>query len=138
METKNIQESKVNFQTAVLAKELGFDEICYYHFGIDGEEFASRLPDGSKNSNWAKCTARPTLAHLQTWLRENYDIHVFCVGNLGTFLPNYDVIVMHGQTNYHREDADNLYDDALTMGLNKGLRLLKAILEKQKSAKTQL
>lgn len=71
-----MEETKVSFETACLAKEKGFDEICHYHFGNDGHPFESRNPLGSKNSQWVKCTARPTLSFLQKWLREVYNIDV--------------------------------------------------------------
>lgn len=76
---EQLYEDKVSFETAVLAKQAGFNEICFFHFGLDGVEFASVHQDGRRNSDWAKCIARPTQRLLQKWLADKHRIMVYAI-----------------------------------------------------------
>lgn len=121
---KPVQEAKVTYETACLAKELGFDEICFYHFGSDKSEFESRNPNGSRNSQWAKCVARPTQAHLQAWLRDNHNIHLNSINIQNS--DDYEVWITrqpgHFITNIdHREP----YNVIINIGLQEALKILK-------------
>jgi hypothetical protein len=124
-------------ETALLAKDQGFNEVCHYHFGSDGVEFPSRTPEGGKNSQWVKCVARPTQAHLQKYLRKRFHIHVYCViSEKG--LPFYDVWVVKGGTRYKTEEEEYVYEESLEIGLQIGLKWIEAPeLEKQKKFKSQ-
>jgi hypothetical protein len=73
-----MKEQLITFETAKLAKEKGFDEICkgFYYAGHyetwkEGEETNNSSEIFDSNS----CTA-PTQGLLQKWLREIYDIHI--------------------------------------------------------------
>ncbi|HEY6143718.1 MAG TPA: hypothetical protein VIV55_09940 [Flavobacterium sp.] len=132
-----IPDTKVNYETALLAKEQTFDEVCYYHFGSDGVEFPSIKLEGGKNSQWAKCVARPTQAHLQKWLRKRHHIHVYCVVS-DKGLPFYDVWVVKGDVRYKSEDDEYVYEESLEVGLQIGLKWIKDVeTTKQKKFKTQ-
>lgn len=119
-----IPETKVSYETALLAKENGFNEVCYHHFGSDGNEFGSRNPEGGKNSQWVKCVARPTQAHLQKWLRKKHHIHVYCVVS-DKGLPFYDVYLTNGCIRYKKEDNECVYEESLEEGLQTGLKWIK-------------
>jgi hypothetical protein len=139
---KSVQESKVTYETAYLAKELGFDEICYYHFGSDGTEFESRHPTGSKNSQWVKCVARPTQAHLQAWLREIYNIDVEVSRDSEVHYKNEirwistvsnwndikiiktPIAELKHPNHFHYRDNKS-HKEALEVGLQEALKLLK-------------
>jgi hypothetical protein len=118
-----MEEYKVNFDTALMAKEKGFDEICYYHFGSDGHPFESRNPQGSKNSQWVKCVARPTQAFLQQWLREVHEIDVNPVLKAKGF-KFYNVSIVKYNTIDYTEDQNFTFTQALEFGLLKGLKLI--------------
>ncbi len=118
-----IPETKVNYETALLAKEAGFNEVCHHHFGTDGTEFDSRNPEGAKNSKWVKCVARPTQSHLQKWMRKKHRMHVFCVKN-DEGLPYYDVCVIKTGINYRSDEPECVYEEALDIGLLVGLKMI--------------
>lgn len=132
-----IPETRVDYITALLAKEYGFNEVCYYHFGSDGVEFPSRTPEGGKNSQWVKCVARPSQSHLQKWLRKRFHIHVYCViSEKG--LPYYDVCVVKGDIRYKSDENEYVYEEALEVGLQVGTKWIEVTeAEKQKKFKSQ-
>jgi hypothetical protein len=126
MAEKQIEETKVNYQIALLAKELGFNEACYFHFGTDGTEFGSRHPVGVKNTQWVKCVARPTLAHLQQWLIEVCKMVVF----VAPVIPDcnefgFQIYVVDGQVEIDCERFYKTYNEALEKGIEIGLEFIK-------------
>ena len=87
-----MEETRVNFETASLAKEKGFDEECRYHHDIEFRELtnnhdfepyrSSEIENGFGKLNYPMI-ATPTQTVLQTWLREIHEINIFM-----TFKPN--------------------------------------------------
>lgn len=69
-----MNDELVTFNTAELAKEKGFDELCEYSY--EGSVFAKTNKPWRNSQDWTEI-AVPTQSLLQRWLREKHGIHVF-------------------------------------------------------------
>lgn len=80
----NMEDQLITFETAILAKEKGFDEYCNYTY--EGN-ILSKTQKSWKNSEDLTEYAVCTQSLLQRWLREiyNLNIDISCVG-----YDNYD------------------------------------------------
>jgi hypothetical protein len=131
-----MKEQLVTFDTAKLAKEKGFDESCndYYDFNKKIQGFAYYEFD-RENSNLKTSLANakysaPTQSLLQRWLREVHNIYV----NVNPITLN-DGKPLHSRSyphKYHysiypfaRGTHKNTYEEALEIGLQEGLTLIK-------------
>jgi len=76
----------ITFEAAILAKEKGFDGLCYDAYNSKGmlnsngwceyiDDADTEFPISSKNLKDLDMLA-PTQSHLQKWLREKHDIFV--------------------------------------------------------------
>lgn len=137
-----MKEQLVSFETAKLAKEKGFKELCFYYYDNKGKleepylengsstdvEFRVDLSDLLENHNWKwynKCSA-PTQSLLQKWLREVYGIHI----NIDFGLQwGYQLIHIGSSISFSEEfiDGENWlsYEEALEAGLQIALNLIK-------------
>ena len=92
-----MKEQLINFETAKLAKEKGFNEptINYWERGIDGNGWAL-FTSGSLLTNIEDLTSTyfnkkeicgefsaPTQSLLQRWLREKHNLHIVIQTGLG-------------------------------------------------------
>lgn len=76
-------EELISFETAKLAKEKGFDEICYYLYDLE-EESIGAFENGKFHKNSKinlpirseDIVTAPTQSLLQKWLREEHRIHI--------------------------------------------------------------
>ena len=91
-----MEEYLVSYETAVLAKEKGFNESCIYYYDKDCilESF-KHCPDYDECSDGGGSVSineilmncdhdkllAPTQSLLQKWLRETYNIKVFVIPN---------------------------------------------------------
>lgn len=109
-----LNKELVSFETAKLAKELGFDYNCiytwcekggynkytkttipiFYALRTNGNPFGSYF--GGKNWNASKTSTKakiqcsaPTQSELQRWLREKYDYHIVIIPNVEYFSKIY-------------------------------------------------
>ena len=75
-----MEDTKILFETAKLAKEKGFNLLCsaYYAFD-DSEEEWILLGENSPSfiNNRETHFAAPTQSLLQKWLREKHNIHIW-------------------------------------------------------------
>lgn len=89
-----MEEQLISFKTAVLSKEKGFEELCFYYYNKLGKleepydengsstdvEFRVDLTDLLKNYNFKHNYyiqySAPTQSLLQRWLREEHKIHI--------------------------------------------------------------
>lgn len=132
----------IEFQTAKLAKEKGFNEVCIdifsdtgiaqyrYNLDIDNiksmrklkEEFEitnSELEQIAKDCKITPYIARPSQSLLQRWLREVHKIDVFSIK-----LKAVNKYIWEANTNEQREGWYNTYEEALEEGLKAGLNLI--------------
>lgn len=110
----------ISFETAILAKEKGFNEVCLNNYALDGNSY-DRKPVG---------LSAPTQSLLQDWLREKHNIYIvilptinMCwafkiinIGNENIELPPYDGVDAYDYS---------VYEEALEAGLFEGLKLIK-------------
>ena len=138
-----MEEELISFETAKLAKEVGFNWQCYHHFDADkvlqahyeenesstDVEFRVDLEDllDTWNNFKSEACSAPTQSLLAKWLREVHNIFIcikigFGEGVWYTYhvekLSDPDFII----------DADNswnTYEKALEVGLLQALKLIK-------------
>jgi hypothetical protein len=76
-----MKEGIINFETAVLAKEKGFDEECSYCYGSPSTNFDyPKELTGRRSWNSVTLTkfiSAPTQSLLQRWLREVHNIDMY-------------------------------------------------------------
>jgi hypothetical protein len=129
-----MEEQIISFETAVLAKEKGFEKESFDYYSEKGEllydnEFNSYGAfQGTKLGNYIDA---PTQSLLQKWLREKYNIGVmlFFSANYkyGYYIHNMKSNYIHEDTKYrlyHKGDI-NTYEEALEKGLIEALKLIK-------------
>lgn len=74
-----MKDEIITFETAKLAKEKGFDEICEYLWSGSGDEplFSEKIRNHNTglnhNREWYSQT---TQSLLQKWLREEHNLHI--------------------------------------------------------------
>lgn len=144
-----MEEQFVNFDTAKLAKEKGFNEYCRKTFDTEGK--SSNLSGYMRMKKWnindkvhlydtdseefenpdIECT-QPTQSFLQKWLREEKKIRVY-VGNSASGEFKYEINIV----NPIQEDrigkpwerkynytSYKTYEEALEKGLIESLKLI--------------
>ena len=71
-----ITEDYVNFETAKLLKEKGFDELCHGYFRKDNPNNLVELAQAANWNDEPFFTSRPTLQMAMKWLRKVHKIHI--------------------------------------------------------------
>ena len=71
-----MEEQLISFDTAVLAKEKGFNEKSLYFYSGEQEEARQINLKGHSNSEFVKFYSAPTQGLLQKWLREKHGIDI--------------------------------------------------------------
>jgi len=74
-----MDDRKIDFKTAELAKEKGFDEEClYYYFtktqSLEFGDYCDRTIPVSPHNGFTYRASAPTQSLLQKWLREKHNI----------------------------------------------------------------
>jgi hypothetical protein len=116
-----MEEQLINFETAKLAKEKGFNIS-----GINIYENKELLCDVEfKNwNNGTLCLLAPTQSLLQKWLREVHNIivliHQYDDNKKYSYLIDEEFIYEFGTQNPNY----NTYEEALEMGLFRSLKLI--------------
>lgn len=124
-----MKEQLINFETAKLAKEKGFDNVmcsivyCIGYLSIkENREFR-----GSRRSTVGKqyhLALAPTQSLLQKWLRDKHDIHIWCekqhkdVKNVYGYRIGSDI--EHSSFTFNNWS----YEEALELGLQEALKLI--------------
>jgi hypothetical protein len=135
-----IEEELIGLETAILAKEKGFNERTLY---VYKETFAHDIEDHHTGNEYHNeyvpprpsyydyftehdhevCKA-PTQSLLQRWLREVHNIH--CWVSPETYLNfNYHYFMTGGYT--HMKDGFPTYEIAMEEALKESLKTLKTI-----------
>ena len=135
-----MKEELIQFKTAKLAKEKGFNIPTFNVYNVNGKLFEFEVPvngsfkdslledheivyDDWNNNNKESCST-PTQSLLQRWLREKHNIHIWITRFLiseteYTFnIENYE-----GLRQDHTEYKS--YEQALEVGLYEALQLIK-------------
>ena len=89
-----MEEQVVSFETAKIAKEKGFKELCFHYYSNEGLQ-TPYLENGSStdvdfrvdledlleqhNNLYHNTASAPTQTLLQRWLREEHDIHIHII-----------------------------------------------------------
>jgi hypothetical protein len=123
-----MEEQLISFETAVLAKEKGFDIKTLYRFL--GEIY--REVDLNCQL-WDNEYYAPTQSLLQKWLREEMDMWVTIIFNgitysisiYGRYTPDEEEIEISNTGSLNFEDKYFLrYEQALEVGLQEALKLI--------------
>lgn len=120
-----MKDQIVNFETAVLAKVKGFDELCAYSYEGSVLSKTNKL---WRNSEDPTEYAVPTQSLLQRWLREEYGIIVLVA--LDIVCMTYGVeIQFHPKCKYKTDKITKIsfgspYENNLEVGLQEALKLI--------------
>ena len=130
-----MEDTRVTFETAKLAKEKGFFqetnrlEIPYYNykgeFKGDVSDWRIRKYIRGENTSDIEFVSAPTQSLLAKWLREEYNIIVLVdyEGIDGYYYKFYSY--KEGNKNYDASDKNyNTYEEALEIGLYQALLLI--------------
>ena len=130
-----MEDTRVTFETAKLAKEKGFDALCYDAFNSIGNLYSNgwceylydnkvEIPFRSGVLESQDILA-PTQSLLTKWLREEYNIIVLVdyEGIDGYYYKFYSY--KEGNKNYDASYKNyNTYEEALEAGLQVALKLI--------------
>jgi hypothetical protein len=127
-----MREEPIREETAVLAKDKGFNNGAEHLWGIYDDYIGLHHVDNYNHTNTKDQFSAPDQALLQMWLREIHKIHVEpmydCIQNLYNC---HFVVYYKGENNsprweeYTRFYHVNSHEKALEMGLVEGLKLIK-------------
>ena len=132
-----MKEQLVSFETAKLAKELGFNwkvrtyygHTCNPHIAYDKEDYSIPV-DFNNDDNYKGLISAPTQSLLNKWIRDVHKIHIIIRSidphNYGSYcVPNiFDISI--GYDNPLLYITHKTYEKALEHGLNCALNLIKA------------
>lgn len=122
-----IQERKINYETAKLARKCGFDEYCSHLWGVfDGYEGLHHYDNHNKSNPDIWFTA-PTQSHLAKWLRDMHNLQVYAYSSTKNGNGEYRdyVAYINGiPQNDARDEEYQTYEDAMEFSLQKALEML--------------
>lgn len=131
-----MEDTLITYETAKLAKEKDFQELCFYYYDENKKlrqpylengsssdtEFKVELEDLLENFNnkYRITTSASTQSLLQKWLREVHNLHVWCI-------PNNEPTIAKGYLSFLNGKfiLDSSYEEALEAGLLEALKLIK-------------
>lgn len=134
-----MKEQLINFETAKLAKEKGFNIPSKYSINKEayenssewtGQDFTVEDMLEAKGNTGEEYFLRPTQSLLQKWLREVYNLHfeLMPIFSKHPIIPNGWIVSKFGITsNMQNKNAgivNETYEKALEEGLQKCLELL--------------
>lgn len=111
-----------SFEIAKELMNLGFNEGTlkgYTHKGVLETPHYGTIFYNQDDNNSVSFEA-PILALVQMWLREKFDIHVFCVTDTSSSNGYYYVLEGENGLNYNLP-----YDEALEAGILEAIKLIK-------------
>lgn len=121
-----LSDKYISFETAKLAKEAGFDIETEHSFRVWYRE-VKEYSSGVQNWNhWEEeFFSRPLQGTLQKWLREKHKINVFCLPDNYESDVWFSVIGGYGDPKVKNDGERRTYEEALEVGLQKALKLIK-------------
>lgn len=130
-----MKDQKITFETAKLAKEKGFDWNTYSDCWV--KTMDDEIIHNSERRNIAEHDRvevvyyEPTQSLLQKWLRDVHNINISIlirpfVKDIVTYIPFLNLYTGQG-SRVHSDDPDisSTYEEALEIGLQQGLKLIK-------------
>lgn len=123
-----IEETYVSLETAKLAKEKGFNVFCthYYHLEYNiGELQTTERKFQYLNSDHDNLITAPTQSLLQKWLREKFFIHIAITSNSQESWQFHICIPNKYKLGDVYEEDFSSYEEALEVGLFRGLTFIK-------------
>ena len=126
-----MEDTRVTFETAKLAKEKGFDALCYDAFNSIGNLYSNgwceylydnkvEIPFRSGVLESQDILA-PTQSLLAKWLREKHNIHLIAYKNINIDGYDWCFITTDGITNIN---SYKTYEEAYEIGLQEALKLI--------------
>ena len=126
-----MEDTRVTFETAKLAKEKGFPqetnrlEIPYYNykgeFKGDVSDWRIRKYLRGEDTSDIEFVSAPTQSLLTKWLREEHNIHLIAYKNINIDGYDWCYITTDGITNIN---SYKTYEEALEIGLQEALKLI--------------
>lgn len=126
-----MEDTRVTFETAKLAKEKGFFqetnrlEIPYYNykgeFKGDVSDWRIRKYIRGENTSDIESVSAPTQSLLAKWLREEHNIHLIAYKNINIDGYDWCYITTDGITNIN---SYKTYEQAYEIGLQEALKLI--------------
>lgn len=115
-----MEEEKISFETAKLAKEKHFNIRTRTYFDKKEIKEISKLTSHNDSSNRI---SRPTQSLLQKWLREGHNIDVEAQKDYGFYTA---VIYLPGRykPSHQWKQEFGSYEEALEIGLQEALKLI--------------
>lgn len=110
-----MEEQLIEYKTALLAKEKGFNIHRNKYYYDDLKEKSMSMIYDYKNPNHYCC---PTQALLQKWLRDNHNIHIFIKLKSEN---NYEYYCYKQIDSYLKDNGFKTYEEALEIALQKAL-----------------
>lgn len=124
----------VDFDTAVLLKEAGFDWRALRYFQINNEQ-SEECDRGyyenwnKKDPHWPNVVSRPSLLVVSQWLREVKGLHISTRPDVGCHAHRwaYSICELIGKDwrLYEQSKTFDTHDLALSSAITKALELLK-------------
>ena len=113
-----MEDTRITFETAKLAKEKGFIIKTKYSWYVPDNSkpiIEKHKPDGLY---YLSC---PTQSLLAKWLREKHNIHLIAYKNINIDGYDWCYITTDGITNIN---SYKTYEEALEIGLQEALKLI--------------
>lgn len=124
-----MKEQLITFETAKLAKEKGFNEMCNYAHSEDDKGIIDKdknhkylFRNDSMSDEVSGYISAPTQSLLQKWLREKYNIHIHI---MKAFEADWFFLNVNGYDTDYNEKSIKTYEKALEKGLQEALKLIK-------------
>ena len=133
-----MEDTRVTFETAKLAKGKGFPqktnrlEIPYYNykgeFKGDVSDWRIRKYLRGEDTSDIEFVSAPTQSLLAKWLREKHgiDISILILGisDYQVYIHKKRELKYNGIVNFVFDNKDNIYEEALELGLQEALKLI--------------
>ena len=126
-----MEDTRITFETAKLAKEKGFSqetnrlEIPYYNykgeFKGDVSDWRIRKYIRGEDTSDIEFVSAPTQSLLAKWLREEHNIHLIAYKNINIDGYDWCYITTDGITNIN---SYKTYEEAYEIGLQEALKLI--------------
>lgn len=123
-----MKDELIQFETAVLAKEKGFNEKCNFFFNA-GSRWKLQEDNILRQCDEEDIIECPSQSLLQKWLREVHNIHVNCYPwyspQIKDIAYSYTIGKKGEGTLINNDEEFKTYEQALEKGLEEGLKLIK-------------
>ena len=132
-----MEDTRINFETAKLAKEKGFPqetnrlEIPYYNykgeFKGDVSDWRIRKYIRGEDTSDIEFVSAPTQSLLSKWLREQHNIDVWVTPYLDDKKKEYNYMIVNRNIDVYdliSGNEYNTYEEAYEVGLQETLKLI--------------